>query len=63
MVQVEGPVSPRRARAEADNGGEKTKSDEASDESSRPIADNRKAYHDYHILETFECGIALLGPK
>ena len=41
----------------------KPKSDEANDESSRPIADNRKAYHDYHILETFECGIALLGTE
>ena len=27
----------------------------------QPIADNRKAFHDYHILETFEAGIALLG--
>jgi SsrA-binding protein len=32
-------------------------------ESSRPIADNRKAFHDYHILETFEAGIALLGTE
>ena len=31
--------------------------------SSRPIADNRKAFHDYHILETFEAGIALLGTE
>ena len=30
---------------------------------SRPIADNRKAFHDYHILETFEAGIALLGTE
>jgi SsrA-binding protein len=41
----------------------KAKSEEANEESSRPIADNRKAYHDYHILETFECGIALLGTE
>jgi SsrA-binding protein len=41
----------------------KPKSEEANEESSRPIADNRKAYHDYHILETFECGIALLGTE
>ena len=33
------------------------------EESSRPIADNRKAFHDYHILETFEAGIALLGTE
>jgi SsrA-binding protein len=27
------------------------------------IAENRKAYHDYHILESFEAGIALLGTE
>lgn len=32
-------------------------------ESSQPIADNRKAFHDFHILETFEAGIALLGTE
>jgi SsrA-binding protein len=41
----------------------KPKEEEANEESNRPIADNRKAYHDYHILETFECGIALLGTE
>src|SRR6266852_2890797 len=25
------------------------------------IAENRKAYHDYHLLETFEAGVALRG--
>ncbi len=29
----------------------------------RLIAENRKAYHDYHILETYEAGIALLGTE
>ena len=29
----------------------------------RPIAENRKARHDYHILETYEAGIALLGTE
>lgn len=29
----------------------------------RVIADNRKAFHDYHILETWEAGIALLGTE
>src|SRR3979411_778542 len=32
-------------------------------ESRRVIADNRKAFHDYHILETFEAGVALLGTE
>jgi len=27
------------------------------------VATNRKAYHDYNILETFEAGIALLGSE
>jgi len=27
------------------------------------IADNRKALHDYHILDSFEAGIALLGTE
>ena len=27
------------------------------------IAENRKAYHDYHVLETFEAGVALLGTE
>jgi SsrA-binding protein len=29
----------------------------------RPVATNRKARHDYDILETFECGIALVGSE
>jgi SsrA-binding protein len=29
----------------------------------RIIADNRKARHDYHILETYEAGVALLGTE
>jgi SsrA-binding protein len=29
----------------------------------RLIADNRKAYHDYHVLDTWEAGVALLGTE
>lgn len=29
----------------------------------KPIADNRKAYHDYFVLDTIECGIALVGTE
>lgn len=29
----------------------------------RIIAENRKAHHDYHILDTFEAGLALLGTE
>ena len=35
----------------------------ANDDGEVLIADNRKAFHDYHILETFEAGIALLGTE
>jgi SsrA-binding protein len=31
--------------------------------SERPVAENRKATFDYHILETFEAGVALLGSE
>jgi SsrA-binding protein len=37
--------------------------EEDKGEASQPIADNRKAYFDYHIIETFEAGIALLGTE
>jgi SsrA-binding protein len=36
---------------------------EIKDTGEQLIADNRKAFHDYHILETFEAGIALLGTE
>ena len=27
------------------------------------IAENRKAFHDYHILDTWEAGLVLLGTE
>ena len=38
---------------------EKTEREKAQ----RTIAENRKARHDYHILETWEAGVALLGTE
>lgn len=35
----------------------------ARDEARRVIAENRKARHDYHVLDTWECGVALLGSE
>ena len=29
----------------------------------RVIADNRKAFHDFHVLETWEAGLVLLGTE
>ena len=37
--------------------------DEKKDDGYELIAENRKAYHDYHVLETFEAGVALLGTE
>jgi SsrA-binding protein len=41
----------------------KTEERKAKSDVEQLIADNRKAFFDYHILETFEAGIALLGTE
>jgi len=33
------------------------------EQAQRTIAENRKARHDYHILETWEAGVSLLGTE
>lgn len=33
------------------------------EQAQKSIAENRKAFHDYHILETWEAGLALLGTE
>jgi SsrA-binding protein len=33
------------------------------EQAQKVIAENRKAYHDYHLLETFEAGMVLLGTE
>jgi SsrA-binding protein len=35
----------------------------AAEAAERVVADNRKAFHDYHILETFEAGVVLQGTE
>ena len=35
----------------------------AREEAQKNIAENRKAFHDYHILDTWEAGVALLGTE
>jgi SsrA-binding protein len=37
--------------------------DKTDSDQSRPIADNRKAFHDYHVIDTWEAGIALVGTE
>ena len=41
----------------------KTKKSAAEDKNERVIADNRKARHEYHVLDSLECGIALVGSE
>ena len=43
----------------AEKAAEKT----AREKARRLIAENRKARHDYHVLDTWETGIALLGTE
>src|SRR5919106_3102439 len=33
------------------------------EQAQKSIAENRKAFHDYHIIETFEAGIVLVGTE
>ena len=33
------------------------------EQAQKSIAENRKAFHDFHILETYEAGVALLGTE
>ena len=41
----------------------KSKKSAADDKNERVIADNRKARHNYHVLDTLECGIVLVGSE
>lgn len=41
----------------------KSKKSNDSSPNEKVVAENRKARHDYHILETLECGIALVGSE
>ena len=34
-----------------------------SNNMSEPIATNKKAYHNYHLMDKWECGIELVGPE
>jgi SsrA-binding protein len=41
----------------------KAKKSASDDKNERVIADNRKARHNYHVLDTLECGIVLAGSE
>jgi SsrA-binding protein len=42
---------------------DKKSAKDAADKNERVIADNRKARHNYHVLDTLECGIVLVGSE
>ncbi len=56
---VSGNVSERPSQQNLRLMAEKT----AREAAQKNIAENRKAFHDYHVLETFEAGVALLGTE
>jgi SsrA-binding protein len=55
MAGTGSPTRPRRSGG----GTDKT----AREAAQKNIAENRKAFHDYFVLETFEAGVALLGTE
>lgn len=59
MYTISGP---RRSTATARK-HEKKKAGKNADPNERVVAQNRKARHDYTILETLECGIVLVGSE
>lgn len=45
------------------NGAERYKTGRLMNENSRTVAQNKKAYHDYFVLEEYEAGIELFGTE
>lgn len=41
----------------------KAKKDKGAEPNEKVVTENRKARHDYHILETLECGLVLVGSE
>jgi SsrA-binding protein len=49
--------------AKKDKKAEKKAEKKDADKNERVVADNRKARHNYHVLDTLECGIVLVGSE
>lgn len=47
----------------AKRAGSKAQQNEDRERGIRRVASNRRARHDYEILETYECGVSLLGAE
>ncbi len=50
-------------RGKAASGGGKGRAREGEAAAERVVAENRRARHDYEIIDTLECGIALVGSE
>jgi SsrA-binding protein len=57
-----GPVA-KQAKPTKKAGKSKKSAKAADDKNERVISDNRKARHNYHVLDTLECGIVLVGSE
>lgn len=44
-------------------GKSKSKKQTSANPNERVVSENRKARHDYHVLDTLECGIVLVGSE
>ena len=62
MLYAECVAKQAKNSKKADKPG-KGKKGKADDKNERVIADNRKARHEYHVLDTLECGIQLVGSE
>jgi SsrA-binding protein len=47
----------------SDKPGKAKKGKGGEDKNERVVAENRKARHNYHVLDTLECGIVLVGSE
>jgi SsrA-binding protein len=50
-------------RGKGSSGAAKGRAKDDGDAAERVVAENRRARHDYEIIETLECGIALVGSE
>ncbi len=57
------PRRSRPARGASGSGEDPRVTKTEREQAQKIIADNRKAHHDYHLLETFEAGVALMGTE
>ncbi len=63
VISARDAPTPTTGGAGGSTGGDVNNGAMARREGETLIADNRKAGHDYHLLESFEAGVALTAPR